>query len=228
MRRRGLALTLTLAALLLLGQPAAAAVPVDRPSDAQWAQTLAAAGHWADLQTALEVMFAESGGNPIALNPSGAEGAWQFMPNTLADHNCRIDPACSTAAAFRVSSGGSNWSKWEAYTSGAYTRQAARAAAAIQAAGQAPSAQVPSLPQVPQATSLPPSSPGMGIDGLVQPPPIQHGNQPLLYERYPPLDYTSLHMDAVSLAQSAIGIALGFGNPTTFAMNISMTRRPSS
>ncbi len=225
MRRRGLALTLAVAALLLLGQPASAAVPVDRPTDAQWAQTLAAAGHWVDLQTALEVMFAESGGNPTALNSSGAEGAWQFMPNTLADHNCRIDPVCSTAAAFRVSSGGSNWSKWEAYTSGAYTRQAARAAAAIQAAGQAPSAPLPSLPSVPsvpQATSLPPASAGMGIDGLVQPPPIQHGNQPLLYERYPAGDYTPLHQDAVSLAKSTLAALLGFDNPAGLALNVSL------
>src|SRR2546421_9074164 len=119
MRRRRVALTLGLTlAALLLGQPVSAAIPIDRPTDAQWAQTLAAAGHWADLQTALEVMFAESGGNLMARNPSGARGAWQFMPNTVADDNCAYDPVCSTAAAFRISSAGSDWSKWEAYTTG--------------------------------------------------------------------------------------------------------------
>ncbi|MDQ6897970.1 MAG: type IV secretion system protein [Candidatus Dormibacteraeota bacterium] len=206
--------------LTLLARPVEAAVPTDRLTDAQWAQTLAAAGQWVDLQVALEVLFAESGGNPLARNPSGARGAWQFMPNALPDDNCAYDPVCSTADAYRTSSGGTNWSKWEAYTSGAYMGQAARARAAILAAGQAPGPQPQPGPALP---SLPPPKAqnyaGMGIDGMVPQPPIRYGNQPLVYERYSPADY-GLSVDMVELAKSTVASLFGFTDPSTAATNV--------
>lgn len=111
----------------LAPRPAAAA---PQPSDSDWAKIVASAGFGPQLVTALEVLFAESDGNPDALNPSGARGAWQFMPNTLADDTCALDPVCSSKAAYDTYQHRS-WSPWEAYTSGAYQRFSVRAHKAI-------------------------------------------------------------------------------------------------
>lgn len=107
------------------------------------------------LVTALEVMFAESGGDPHARNPSGARGMFQFMPNTLADDTCAYDPVCASQAALRVSGGGADWSKWEAFTTGAYQHFSARAHAAVRlagidsaSAGQTPQTQLAALPSL--------------------------------------------------------------------------------
>lgn len=37
------------------------------------------------------IMMTESGGNPLAYNPSGATGAYQFMPGTARDLGLRVD-----------------------------------------------------------------------------------------------------------------------------------------
>ena len=124
-------------ALLSPAAPAlAAAPPSGNPSDAALAKILAGAGFSGDaLVTALEIVFAESGGNPRAINPSGARGIFQFMPNTLADDNCAYDPVCASQAAYRISKAGSDWHKWETFTTGVYVRYKSRALAALSQGG---------------------------------------------------------------------------------------------
>jgi hypothetical protein len=67
----------------------------------------------------------------------------------------------------------------------------------------------------------------MGIDGLVPPPSIRHGNQQFLFERFSPYDYTNVHVDPVGMAQSPLGIAFGLTDPTQLAMNISLNAAAS-
>lgn len=87
------------------------------------------------------------------------------------------------------------------------------------------------LPTPAPMATLPGSGPdlnaGMGIDGLIPRPPIEHGNQPFLFERFSPYDYTNVHVDPVGMAQSALGIFLGLTDPTQLAMNISLNAAAS-
>lgn len=140
------------AATLMLAWPAAvsAATPsFGSGSDTDLARMLSDVGFRGDrLITALEVMFAESGGDPRALNPSGARGIFQFMPNTLADDSCAYDPVCASQMTFQVTAGGADWRRWEAFTSGAYQRFSARAHAAVRLA--AIDAAAPQLVNQPQ------------------------------------------------------------------------------
>jgi hypothetical protein len=136
-RRAVLALATAVAVLFSFAAPAGAAGPAyGSGSDADLARMLAAVGFSGDqLTTALEIVFAESGGNPKALNPSGARGLFQFMPNTLADDACAYDPVCASQAAYRVSKAGTDWRKWETFTTGVYQRYRSRALAALSGGG---------------------------------------------------------------------------------------------
>ncbi|MBJ7600088.1 transglycosylase SLT domain-containing protein [Candidatus Nephthysia bennettiae] len=129
-----------LAAMVLLFSMAApasaAAAPPGTIPDAALAKMLAGVGFSGDaLVTALEIVWAESGANPRALNPSGARGIFQFMPNTLADDNCAYDPVCASQAAYRISKAGTDWHKWETFTTGVYARYRSRALAALSLGG---------------------------------------------------------------------------------------------
>ena len=137
LRRVLVALAVAAAVALPSAAPASAATPsYGSGSDPDLARMLFDVGFSGDrLVTALEVMFAESGGNPRALNPSGARGIFQFMPNTLADDACAYDPVCASQKAFQITLGGMDWSKWEAFTTGAYQHFSARAHAAVRLAG---------------------------------------------------------------------------------------------
>jgi hypothetical protein len=102
------------------------------------------------LRLAVAVGLAESGGNPTARGPnpptpgcragSTDRGAWQlntcYHPE-VADA-CAADLACAAEATYRISSGGSDWSEWTTYTSGAYR-------ARLPAADQALALVVPSV-----------------------------------------------------------------------------------
>jgi hypothetical protein len=135
-QRLTVALFATLALLFSLAAPVAAATPSGSPADAALAKMLAGVGFSGDqLLTALEIVFAESGGNPRALNPSGARGIFQFMPNTLADDSCAYDPVCASQAAYRISKAGTDWHKWETFTTGVYVRYKSRALAALSQGG---------------------------------------------------------------------------------------------
>jgi len=75
-------------------------------------------------QTARAVALGESGGSATAYNPSGATGLFQIMPATARgygfDPSRLFEPLYNAVAAFKISSGGTNWSQWSAYTNGSY------------------------------------------------------------------------------------------------------------
>ena len=78
--------------------------------------------------TIAAIAMAESGGNPNAVNQqSGATGILQFMPGTwqgLVDQGQAsgnpTDPLSAFQAAYALSRGGTDFSDWETYTTGAY------------------------------------------------------------------------------------------------------------
>ena len=149
-RRAVIATATAIALMLLLGRatPTLAATPsIGSGSDGELAKMLSDVGFSGDrLVTALEIVFAESGGNPRARNPSGARGIFQFMPNTLADDNCAYDPVCASQKAYEITKGGLDWRKWETYTTGVYQRFLGRAQAAIRNASITSTATVFVLP----------------------------------------------------------------------------------
>jgi hypothetical protein len=87
------------------------------------------------LRLAVAVGLAESGGNPIARRPnpptpgcpagSTDRGAWQlnncYHPEV--SDSCADDLVCAANETYRISAGGSDWSAWTTYTSGAYLPQ---------------------------------------------------------------------------------------------------------
>ncbi len=93
------------------------------------------------LPVAVAIALAESGGNPGAHNPIGADdsyGLWQInMRGTLGparraafgltSNDQLYDPATNARAAFAISGGGSNFNPWTTFTSGAYRRYLAAA-----------------------------------------------------------------------------------------------------
>lgn len=68
------------------------------------------------------IALAESGGDPRAVNPSGAEGLFQIIPrwHPEADPVRLFDPLYNAREAYNISRGGQDWRQWETYTSGAY------------------------------------------------------------------------------------------------------------
>jgi hypothetical protein len=88
-----------------------------------------------------------------------------------------------------------------------------------------PMATLPAPAPLPQPG--PDANSGMGVEGLVPQPPIRHGNQQFLFERFAPYDYTNVHVDPVGIAQSAIGSILGFSDPAQLAMNVSLNAAAS-
>jgi hypothetical protein len=129
----------------------APAMPVAARGAAGLAVAAAQAGFGGrGLRLAVAVGLAESGGDPAArgLNPptpgcpagSTDRGAWQL--NTCyhpeVGDACADDLSCAAAETYRISEGGSNWSEWTTYTSGAYRAQLGAADQAL-AAVAAPS-----------------------------------------------------------------------------------------
>lgn len=135
MSRRGWVYLILLIALLLAQAYHRDARAAAQPSDSDWAKILASNGFGdqAKLLIGLEIVFAESGGNCNATNPSGARGCWQFEPNTLADDTCARDPVCSTKSAYATSKQATDWSKWTTFPAAAKAQEG-RARAAISAA----------------------------------------------------------------------------------------------
>lgn len=95
-------------------------------------QSLAAHLGFPDPVLAAAIAYAESLGNPNAVNitthpapgnaPERSFGLWQI--NTLAhpqyDETQLLDPTYNGQAAFTISDGGRNWTPWSTYNSGAY------------------------------------------------------------------------------------------------------------
>lgn len=67
---------------------------------------------------AASVAMAESGGNPGAISPTDDFGLWQV--NASHGPLASLNPVVNVRAAIAISSGGSDWTPWTTYTSGAY------------------------------------------------------------------------------------------------------------
>lgn len=114
---------------------------------------LAASTGFADPITATAIAMAESGGNPDAVGdtsitpPYGSVGLWQINvaahPQYTADS--LHDPSTNAQAALAISSGGTNFSPWSTFNSGAYQKYMAAAQAA---AGSVPPPQVTQAVQI--------------------------------------------------------------------------------
>lgn len=88
------------------------------------------------LDTAAAVAMAESGGNAAAHNTTGLDDSYSIfqinMKGTLGpDRRARyglandaalLDPATNARVAYSMSNGGTNWSAWSTYVSGAYRK----------------------------------------------------------------------------------------------------------
>lgn len=89
--------------------------------------TLAASVGFPNPPLAAAVAMAESGGNPDALGDpqfGGSYGLWQINlpahPEYSSDPTVLYDPTTNAQAAFKISSGGTNWKPWTTYRTGAY------------------------------------------------------------------------------------------------------------
>jgi hypothetical protein len=97
------------------------------------------------LVTAVAVALGESSGRTDVVNSIGCVGLWQVnQPVWVKEHSAWTvsylqDPSHNAQAAYEISSGGSNWQPWEAYTNGAYKNYLpqAQAAAGMSPAGGA-------------------------------------------------------------------------------------------
>ncbi len=116
-------------------------VPMTVPlTDAALAQ-LVVNQKFAQPDIAIAIILAESGGNAGATHtegntpPSIDRGLWQINSKWHPEvtDTCAFDPACSTQAAFAISKGGTDYTQWTAYKSGAFKQYLARAQAALSA-----------------------------------------------------------------------------------------------
>jgi Lysozyme like domain len=99
------------------------------------------------LVTAIAVAMAESSCDPDATNTNGPtagcpngsvdRGLWQINScyHSEVSAACAFDPQCNADAAYRISSGGSDWTQWSTYNSGAYRQYLDDAAAAVDRLG---------------------------------------------------------------------------------------------
>ena len=91
------------------------------------------------LYIAIAVCLAESAGNPNAVNtyhntpPSRDRGLWQINSywHPEVSDAAAFNPQSNAAAAYRISSHGTNWKPWSTYNSGSYRQFMARAQAAV-------------------------------------------------------------------------------------------------
>ncbi len=78
------------------------------------------------LITATAVALAESSGRTDVVNSIGATGLWQILQpvhvkaNPTWSKEWLKNPQNNARAAYKISSSGTNWKPWEAYTNGAY------------------------------------------------------------------------------------------------------------
>jgi hypothetical protein len=88
------------------------------------------------LVTAVEVGMAESSCNPSATGQNATSydrGLWQinsYWHSEVTDV-CAYNAQCNANAAYRISSGGTNWSQWSTYIHGTYLNYASVAQAAV-------------------------------------------------------------------------------------------------
>lgn len=76
--------------------------------------------------TGIAIIAAESGRDPNAkhVNADGSidRGLWQINSvfHSEVTDTCAYDPVCSTAAAFKISNGGTDYTPWSTFNNGAY------------------------------------------------------------------------------------------------------------
>lgn len=105
-------------------------------SASQIAQVAANAGFKGNgLVVAVAVALAESGGNTEAVdhdsNGSTDYGLWQINSVHGVTQSAMFDPVQNAAEAYNLSSGGSNWSPWVTFTTGAYVGHLPAAQSAV-------------------------------------------------------------------------------------------------
>lgn len=136
-----------------------------------------------ELATAVAVAYAESGGNPQAVNNKNKNGStdyglWQIntVHGALLNQGDKFDPAANARMAYTIWKGaGSKWTPWSAYNNGSYIAQKPKGvlgAAAPTAHGSAPAAGPPlvspegePIPQDPGGGAAIPTIPGAGVLG---------------------------------------------------------------
>jgi hypothetical protein len=102
-------------------------------NDKRVADVCRAAGFGVDLETAIAVVLAESGGDPQAVhvNPDGSRDRGLFQINDKwhpeVNDATAFDPKLAAKAAWYISRYGTDWTPWAAYTSGAYKQYMERA-----------------------------------------------------------------------------------------------------
>jgi len=92
----------------------------------------------ASLETAVAVALAESSGRTDVVNSIGCcVGLWQINVKAHKQYTAAQmkDPDANAKAAYAISSGGTNWKPWEAYTNGAYLLYKPTAKAAVSSIG---------------------------------------------------------------------------------------------
>lgn len=121
------------------------------------------------LTDAIAVGLAESSGNLTASHVNGDwsnsvdRGPWQINSywHPEVSDACAFDWACSAQAAFRISSGGSDWSQWATWTGGAYREHleyARQLAASVGGSSSPPASSAPAPANgAPAGSSIPPS-----------------------------------------------------------------------
>ncbi len=83
--------------------------------EALWDQ---AGGNPADARLAAGIALAESGGNPGAVSPTDDYGLWQINASNGA--LATLSPQANARSAVILSHGGTDWSPWTTYRTGAY------------------------------------------------------------------------------------------------------------
>ena len=101
-------------------------------SDVQIAKWASQAGfRGPQLVTAVAVALAESGGRTGVYNGICCYGLWQIHRVHGYSVAEMKDGLSNAKMAFKISSGGTNWQPWEAYTNGAYKKYESRAKKAV-------------------------------------------------------------------------------------------------
>lgn len=86
-------------------------------------RALAVSTGFEDPDTAAAIAMAESGGDPTAIGDKGTSfGLWQVHTPAWPqfDQNSLLDPTYNAKAALVISQGGSVWTPWSTFNSGAY------------------------------------------------------------------------------------------------------------
>jgi len=143
------------------------------------------------LVNAVAIALAESGGNSAEYNPEtaagtasgqGSYGLWQIYLTAHPQYSASslVDPQSNATAAYAVSSGGTNFSPWTAYNTGAYTGYLSQAQAAVTGLGQAISTAVTGATDTAYATDMSFFKAATNGNSGIVPLTVQSGGNPLM------------------------------------------------